>query len=450
MTAIIKNNFREFQAKNFVEAFSETTPDKVYLYIGRNTPWSGTSNGEWVFGEGNNYESAPSISFSGGGETVAATATAIIRNGQIISITVDTGGTYTSAPTVIFDNTGTGGSGATATATESGGAVTAITVDPPTDLLPPRPVDTTVDDFLSHDDMIAAKLINASDISHVIKRVDWTTGTVYNQYEHFVDDIFDRDFFVMNYLNDVYKCIDNQSGSVSTSEPSGTGSAIITTADNYRWKFMFSVSSADALKFVTTDWIPVKTPGDVGSTQETVEAAAIDGSVEHINITVPGTGYSVSNVISFSGDGSGLAATVATVGGSGEITGINITNVGSGYRNCTVTGITAGGSDAVLTPVISPIGGHGSDAINELGGFFVMLHTTLTGAEGGGDFPVSDDFRKVGLIINPYASASPATASTYTGAELDDDTGSIIFEEYRKPILRDASQTEEIRLVIQF
>ena len=42
-------------------------------------------------------------------------------------------------------------------------------------------------------------------------------------------------------------------------------------------------------------------------------------------------------------------------------------------------------------------GGHGSDGVNELGGFFVMMNTDFTGTESSnsGDFVVGQDFRRV-------------------------------------------------------
>ena len=66
----------------------------------------------------------------------------------------------------------------------------------PSDSSIPVPIDTTVSPFLHYDDMIAMKKIPTSSISHVLKRVDWTSGTVYVEYNHLQDDIIDQDFFV--------------------------------------------------------------------------------------------------------------------------------------------------------------------------------------------------------------------------------------------------------------
>ena len=54
----------------------------------------------------------------------------------------------------------------------------------------------------------------------------------------------------------------------------------------------------------------------------------------------------------------------------------------------------------------------GKDAVNELGGHFVMTNTTLTQAEGD-DFTVANDFRNVGIVVDPTDfGTSTVTAST--------------------------------------
>ena len=160
----------------------------------------------------------------------------------------------------------------------------------------PTPIDTTVAPFIHHNDMIAVKLIAGTDVSHVVKRVDWTSGTVYSEHDHNQDDQIDQTFFVMTDQYNVYKCISNYGGAASTDKPTSQSSNIITTSDNYRWKFMYEVQQADVLKYVTTDWIPVKylTAND-GTVQWTIQQAAVDGALEHIDITNGGTGYVNTN-----------------------------------------------------------------------------------------------------------------------------------------------------------
>lgn len=77
---------------------------------------------------GDGYVTAPLVSFSGGGGS-GATAHAVITDGKVTSIVIDTVGTgYTTDPTVVFDNTDTGGSGAAATAHRTTTTVTGVTI----------------------------------------------------------------------------------------------------------------------------------------------------------------------------------------------------------------------------------------------------------------------------------------------------------------------------------
>ena len=126
-----------------------------------------------------------------------------------------------------------------------------------------------------------------------------------------------------------------------------------------------------------------------------------------------------------------------------------MTNVGAGYRYATATLTLGGGSGAVIEPRISPKNGHGKNAKTELGGAYVMMNVRLVGTEGG-DFTVGDDFRKVILIANPLVSGAAPTAITYSGAEMDDDSGEQIYVEYRAPINRASDQTEDVKLVVEF
>lgn len=68
-----------------------------------------------VTNPGGGYTSAPTVTFSGGGGSTQATATALVLNGQVAQILMLTPGAgYSSAPSIAF--TGGGGSNAAATA----------------------------------------------------------------------------------------------------------------------------------------------------------------------------------------------------------------------------------------------------------------------------------------------------------------------------------------------
>ena len=458
MSAIINNSFRKFQADNFINSFS--SPNNIYLAIGKDSAWAGASSAQY-------RETSPS------------------------------------------------------------------------DITIPIPIDTTAAPFIHHDDFIAAKKIPQSNVSHVIARYDWVSGTVYRAYDHLRDDILENinpatstnenSFYVFTTAFRVYKCISNNNGAVSTIEPTGAGLGITTGADGYRWKFMFEVQQADVLKYITSDWIPVNSPANSTTQidQKNTEDNAVDGSLEQIDVTAGGTGYrtdtgnpqpgntsttivlattasedndhyNLMRVYITSGNGLGELKTISDYVGStrtatlttswtitpdtasvyevmpavdittstgtipatarvssisgGVIQRVSMVVKGVGYRDAVATVTSGGGTNAVLASRIGPVGGHGKNAVSELGGAFVMLNTRLIGVDGN-DFPVNDDFRKVHLLVNPKVSEpgnAPATATTYNASELLDDSGEIIYTEFRAPINRSSDSTEDIKLVVEF
>ena len=81
------------------------------------------------------------------------------------------------------------------------------------------------------------------------------------------------------------------------------------------------------------------------------------------------------------GDGSGGLATVVV--GGGQVTSVTVTTPGTGYTFATISNsqIVAAGATSLsgseLDVIIPPKGGHGANAREELGGFFVMMNTSL-------------------------------------------------------------------------
>ena len=222
----------------------------------------------------------------------------------------------------------------------------------PSDSVIPPPKDTTVAPIIHYNDIIAAKLINESDVSHVIKRKDWTSGTVYDEYDHEQNDLIDEDFFVMTDQYNVYKCISNNNGANSTDKPTGQGNAIIDGQnDGYRWKFMYEVSQADVLKYVTTDWIPVKyLTQDDGTNQWDVQQAAVDGALEHIDVIIQGSGYNYTNGGDAGLDAGAITSTEIVLHASAEGTTNDVYNGSTIY----ITSATVGaGQQAVITDYVA-------------------------------------------------------------------------------------------------
>jgi hypothetical protein len=282
----------------------------------------------------------------------------------------------------------------------------------PNDNAPPTPVNSTANvEYTPWRDMYAAKRITTSDVTHAIPRYDWTSGTVYDKYDDQDTNLLESDdFYVITEDYNVYKVLGNAGATASTTKPSGVSTSPFTTADGYIWKYMYTVTTAKALKFLTNDYIPVQTlASDDGSDQWDVQAAAIDGGIHVVNVTSGGSGYASAPAVTITGDGTG--ATANSTISSGVVTAVTITNPGTGYTRAAVT--FASGS-AAATAVISPKGGHGSNAVEELGGKYIMLNVRLDGNESN-TFSTANEFRQVGIVRDPYlyGTTTRAVASSF-------------------------------------
>ena len=326
------------------------------------------------------------------------------------------------------------------------GKATAFTTATTTgsDSSPPTPADAVGEThYYAWDSMLAAKKIASSDISYALPRRNWTNGTTYDMYEHNISssntatsgasNLFDSTFYFLTSDNRVYKVLDNNGGTAySGSEPTSESTSPFALG-GYVLKYMYTISSSDAAKFLTTDFMPV-------STDSTVSAAAIDGGIESLIVTA-GSGYTNGTYYAaVFGDGtsqgtsSGAIVRITVSGGAIQSFGLTagsdttIHDAGTGYTFGTVnlgsdftfsdSALTSSssmgsGTGGAITVIISPNDGHGNDAVAELGGHFVMTSTTITQAEGD-DFTVANDFSQVGLVVDPttFGTSSVASAST--------------------------------------
>jgi hypothetical protein len=302
-----------------------------------------------------------------------------------------------------------------------------------TDSVPASPIDNVVDEMMYYRDMIAAKKITASDVSYAVPRHDWVTGTVYDYYRGDYGatvnsatvttvaggtDMFatTTKMYVRSSAGNVYKCMSNNSGTASTVEPSGTSTSEFTTGDGYVWKYMYSLTATETSSFLTTDFMAVHT-------DSTVSAAATDGSVLHYHIANGGAGYTNGTYSTQTLRGDGTSATFTVTVSGGAVTAVVAVGAGTGYTfaDCkidSISGIGTPSTSAVVTPIIGPKGGHGKDAIEELGGFYVMTNSTLSGTAGSGDFVVDQDFRRIGVVRDPFDFGTTTICSADTRAAL--------------------------------
>lgn len=274
---------------------------------------------------------------------------------------------------------------------------------------PSNPTDTIQDYSKLWDEIIALKRVSPVNLVNVVKRINWIQNKVYAEYDHEDSNLLNREFFVLNRELDVYKCISNNNNSPSAVEPTGKSLNIFTTSDEYKWKYLYSISNADRLKFLTDNWMPVRKNEDVA-------LVAKDGGIENIKLYSGGINYSpLARVVI---DGDGVSANIGTRQSLGVIYDFIYNNNGSKYRfaNAYVVDTNSSGRSANLRAILSPVGGHGSDPISELGAHYVMINVRTEYNEGFGDFPGGFSYRKLGLIKNPKNTAGQvANVSTLNG-----------------------------------
>jgi len=149
--------------------------------------------------------------------------------------------------------------------------------------------------------------------------------------------------------------------------------------------------------------------------QSAVEGATINGTLDRVIVTNGGKDYAQGDVqISVEGDGSGAEASAYVNAATGALTEIRVTNPGSGYSyaKIVITNTSAPGTAAKGRAVISPQGGHGSNAVREL--FAHNLGITVNFSDNSNrDLILGNDFRQIALIKN-ITNASNVVYTTNT------------------------------------
>ena len=117
---------------------------------------------------------------------------------------------------------------------------------------------TEENDEATRRNLLFMKSITPNDVSLMINRNDWVSGTVYDQYDP-TADMTTKNWFVFNSTNNsVYACVKNGNGSQSNTAPNTTAPEPEIFSDGYEWRYLYTISS-DKQKFVDSSYIPVQT-----------------------------------------------------------------------------------------------------------------------------------------------------------------------------------------------
>ena len=299
---------------------------------------------------------------------------------------------------------------------------------------PPSPTDNF--QYLTHyrDTGIFGKRVTSENIRRVIRKVQWTSNTAYDMYRHDYSSsnttpnsgtsrLYDSNYYVINSDYRVYICIDNGSsgtnlkGGRSKFEPTETDTQVLPNAgDGYRWKYLFSISPSDVIKFDSTEYIVLPNNWATSSDSQTVRDAGDsdtnNNQIKKVYIKNAGLGYTASTY-DILGDGTGGKVAIE-VDDSGAIISTEVTTGGKEYTFGIVdlerTGTIS--SPANLIPIIPPSKGHGYDIYTELGADRVLIYARFD--DSTKDFPVDTKFAQVGIVKNPKEYSSGVT--TFTGS----------------------------------
>ena len=446
MAAIISEKFRIFNAKQFLESLSEASATNMYFFVGRPQKWYAYLE---IYNVSGTFQVGETV--TGGG--LSGTVQEVHPNSLLLAVT-----NATSAPA----------SGSTMTGGTSSATAKASTYRYATEDAPPAPIDNQIEKAAVYDDIIAAKRITSTFARLVAPRYNWSLSTnpKFDMYRPNYSPtpggggaigvqtalgssaLSGSKYYVMNSNYEVFKCLyngqtpANPTGINATYEPKTSPTAgqgtyanglFTESATGYIWKYMYTLSTADVIAFLSSDFLPMGTYAGPAAVDGAIHIAVIkDGGA---NMPTSGTVY-----VPVDGDGTGAIVKITTSAG-GAISSAEMYAAGTGYTYGNVrlvngniytdTGVSnaatiAANASGAIEVIMSPEGGHGADLAAEFFAKRVMTNIRLTYAEGSGDFPVDNDFRRIGIIQDPYnyGTTTVATASTLRGTAALKLTGS--------------------------
>ncbi len=381
----------------------------------------------------------------------------------------------------------------------------------PDDASIPTPNNSTLSTTIDvTNNMIFGKRVTDQDISYMVERSEWTSGTVYDMYSHDVD-LTGLSFYV--FAPDgadwsVYKCLANGNGAASVVMPTGRDSKPIESpVDGYLWQYMTTIQGSTYNKFKTPLFAPI-------TANTTAQANTIPGTVDYIKVVDGGFGYnnyfagsfrledirlsgvsttygileSASSINDYyqgcvikmtSGAAAGeyreivnytiednkkkislasaftnnpqatdtyeiyplvyvfadgnqtancVARAIIDSAAGNSVSRIEILDPGANIREADAhlipKGVVGVSANAVLTPVISPPGGHNSNIYNELNANRVGVVVSFQGSEGG-FIPAANDYRTLGIVKDPLfdnlqltiETSSPSSIGAFTIGE---------------------------------
>ena len=139
--------------------------------------------------------------------------------------------------------------------------------------------------------MIAGKRFTSQDVLPMIGNIPYVPNSYYDMYDDGDPLLATKQYYVVTNagsFSHIWKILDNNNQSNSVIAPNfadiDINDELYQTSDGYRWKYMYSVESTVVDKFSTDLWFPLVA-------NAAVEAIAVDGAVDIIQVQTTGQGY---------------------------------------------------------------------------------------------------------------------------------------------------------------
>jgi hypothetical protein len=293
MTAIIKNNFRLQNARDFLENF---TGHPRTLPLNNNI----TINDDGSFSDDEQGRATLNLTWSFD-RTSDSQDNTLIKNDSVVGLKDAIGGhtqdrnhyLFVGKPTVWGDGSQND------------------------ELYPVAPQDTMEEEARIWDEMLGLKKITETTASLVVPRFDWDSSgkTVYAVFddkdpnlhrqptperagEESIRNLYAGSFYALTDEFDVFVCLENGNNSPSTEKPVRktpvTDLVDYSDIDGYVWKYITRIKQSDIVRFLTDSWIPVKTltkNDNSGSYQWEVQEDATPGAVLSFVVEAQGSGF---------------------------------------------------------------------------------------------------------------------------------------------------------------
>lgn len=223
-------------------------------------------------------------------------------NGGFVNANITSVGLYSIAPSIsIASNTGSGANLISIIDADSYYLFVSRSqpfVNDPT----PDPVNTSINGtfYAPYQQMMMGEKLGPNTFIMMVPKNQWTSNTVYAQYDDQDSDLANSAFFVINNSGIVYKCLNNAQGSPSLVQPTSTTSEPFppVLSDGYQWMYLYTLPPTQP--YSTISMIPVYQEANTTNN-------AIDGAIYSVAVLSSGSNYPTSQgtIISTNANGAG-------------------------------------------------------------------------------------------------------------------------------------------------